>query len=699
MSKIILVSDNNKTIAEVEKILLTGVYELIPVKSDEEAEINIQNNNIDAVLYDCEVKNLDIILIIRNLKLTLQTKDIRSILLLPEKDINYDILKYANAYITRPFDKNLFLSALNSNMQLRDSFRVLSKNNTDLAKSLYQLNVLYTTSTQLAGSLDREKLIEIMMEGLDQSLSLSLCYVLIFNETNDIKLIIKSLSPISSRLENAIKLRALLNFKNYFSINPSIDDIRVEKHIKDQFGEYDLNVFNYDNIFAPIDIKNKDIKNKFYGIIEVFRENDFALDDTKCFTTLVKQVSLPLESAILYEEIKEANERLKKLEQLKSNFISIVSHELKTPLTNIKGALDILLGMPTDNGNAIISKFLNMIKNNVERLSAIIYDLLDLSKIEAGKMEFNFKRANINIPVETVKNNLETVAKKQKIDIKLNLDKNLDFVYIDSKRIEQVLNNLITNALKFTNENGLIEVATTKITADDIRNNDFFTSLPEHLSKEYVQISVKDNGIGIAKENWNKIFEEFKQIENSLSRKVGGSGLGLNIVKRLMSAHKGFIWLDSELNKGTTFYLAIPVMTDEEIFKLSLEQDIQTAKSDQTKIALISLSEKIIEGKSFINKILTEDIIRKTKVFKEYVREAEGRRYYYSYAADMESFIFDLDVRLLQTFIESNSEEYRDCDILYSSALYPEDADNADDLINKLNSFSKGDNDEEDINS
>ena len=570
MAQIIIVSDNNNTKEEINSLKIKNAYEIEFVSKEEKFEEIIRNDKADIILFDC-ASNLDILSLVRKIKLSLQTKDIRSILLLPEKEINYDILKYVNSYIRRPFDKDLFIATLNSALQLRETFRVLSKNNNDLAKSLYQLNVLYNTSTQLAGSLDKTKLIEIMTDGLEQSLSLSLCYALILNEVNDIKLIIKSLFPISQRLENAIKLRALLNYKNLFSINPSIDDIEVVKYNKDQFGEYDLNVFGYDNLFAPINIKNK-----FYGIIEVFRENDFAQDDTKCFTTLIKQVSLPLESAILYEEIKDTNIKLEKLERLKSEFISIVSHELRTPLTSINSALDIILKGTTGEINDAMEKFLNLAKRNVTRLSAIIYDLLDLSKIEAGKMEFRFERTNINLPVELVKNTLESWAKEQNISINLKLDTSLPVVYIDTQRMEQVITNLISNAIKFTKENGTIEVETSKISAEEIRTNKFFKEIPENLSKEYVRIAVKDNGIGIAQENWGKVFEQFKQIENSLSRKVGGSGLGLPIAKRLMDVHKGFIWLDSEINKGSTFYLAIPIMSEIEIFELSLEQDMQS---------------------------------------------------------------------------------------------------------------------------
>lgn len=692
MTKIVLVSDNDKNILKIEKICADNSIELITVCNEENLDETVKNEVAGVFIFDCESNSLDIIALIRKLKLTMQTKDMRSILLLPENNINYDALKYANSYITKPLDEHLFKATVNSALQLRETFRVLSKNNNDLAKSLYQLNVLYNTSTQLAGSLDKTKLIEIMTDGLDQSLSLSLSYALILNEVNDIQLIIKSLFPISTRLENAIKLRALLNFKNLFSLNPSIEDIKISKTAKDQYGEYDLNVFGYDNLFAPINIKNK-----FYGIIEVFREADFAQEDTKCFTTLVKQVSLPLESAILYEEIKDTNIKLEKLERLKSEFISIVSHELRTPLTSINSALDIILKGTTGEINETMEKFLNLAKRNVTRLSAIIYDLLDLSKIEAGKMEFRFEKTNINLPIELVKNTLENLAKDQNITINMNLDTSLDLVYIDTQRMEQVLTNLVSNAIKFTRENGTIEITSSRMSADEIRNNKFFETVPENLSSEYVKIAVKDNGIGIAPEDWNKVFEQFKQIENSLSRKVGGSGLGLPIAKRLMEAHKGFIWLESELNKGSTFYLAIPIMTEREIFVHSLEQDIQKAKQEHINIALVALSER--ENGEQIDKLLAENVVRKTAVFKDFSFIKDGRKYYYCYSVDMDSFVYDFEVRKLATYIGKLNKENPDYDIMYSSALCPQDSDEISVLSNKLGDFSKGVMDEKDINS
>ena len=462
MIKILFVSDSKEKSEYLKALLKQRSCEFIVSGEEKEILDNIKHSDIDIVIYDSAVKSVKLSAIIGRTKILCDTRDIRSIFLIDNDFSNFDILKYANAYLKEPIDENLFFAVLKSELELRENLLVLSKNNDDLAKSLYQLNVLYNTSSQLAGSLDKIKLIDIMSEGLDQSLSLSLSYILVMTEANDIRLMIKSLYPISKRLENSIKQSALSNYNNQFSMNLSLDDIKVTTTIKDRYGEFDMNVFSFDNLFAPIQIQNK-----FLGIVEVFRESDFSLDDTKCFTTLVKQVSLPLESAILYDEITEQNNKLEELERVKSNFISIVSHELRTPLTVINTSLEVLLKGTAGELSAPAQKFLGLAKNNADRLSDIVSDLLDLQKMESGKMKFCFELTNINIPIELVKNSLSEFAKGQNVEIIPSLSKNLEPVYIDSKRMEQVLTNLISNAIKFTSEGGQISITTSKMKKED----------------------------------------------------------------------------------------------------------------------------------------------------------------------------------------------------------------------------------------
>ncbi len=694
MSKILLISDNKKQIFKIKDLLSKHNFDLAVLENEEAIFKSVKDDEISVVLIDLGSKQFDASTVCRRIKLQTQTKNIQSILIFSQKSSDNDLLKYANAYISDPFDEHILLATINSSLQVKNSLEVLSKNNIDLAKSLYQLNVLYNTSTQLAGSLDKTRLIDIMMDGLEKSLSFSLCYSLVFNDPTDITLLINSLHPISSRLEDAIKLRAILSYKTLFSINPAVADIKVIKNIKHQFEEYDLNVFSYDNLFAPINIKDK-----FFGIIEVFRASDFGQEDTTCFQTLVKQASLPLESAILYEEIKDTNIKLEKLERLKSEFISIVSHELRTPLTAIKNSLDIVLSGKAGNVTDSMDKFLNMAKRNVTRLSAIINDLLDLSKIEAGKMEFRFEKANINIPIEFVRNTFENLAKEKNIDLVLNLEKDLDLVYIDSQRIEQVLTNLVSNAMKFTPEGGKIAISTAKISKDAILKNKFFAEPPKTLSREYVKIEVSDSGIGIAHEDINKVFNKFEQIETSLSRKIGGTGLGLPIAKQLMETHRGLIWLESEVNVGSCFSLAIPILNDEETFVMQMGQDVSKAKQNHTTLGLIGIREKAFASVSFIDKVIADGMMRKTSNARDFSYVDDDQRFYFFYAIDMDSFALDFSRKKLEGFIKLTGKEFKECDIVYSTALYPNDAVSAEELIKKTKVSFKEVGNEENINS
>lgn len=693
MSKILLVSDSKKNINHLNEIFSKHSIEFEASYSEDEILRAVKNKNLDLILIDTGTKKPDVHNLFRKIKVQIQTHNIQAILLVQKETSDTEILKFANYIVSEPIDENILIATVNSALQSKSSLEVLSKNNLDLAKSLYQLNVLYNTSTQLAGSLDKKKLVDIMMDGLEKSLSFSLCYSLVFNNPNDITLIINSLHPISNRLEDAIKLRAILSYKTLFSIDPEDSEIKIVKNIKHQYEEYDLNVFSFDSLFAPINIKDK-----FFGIIEVFRVSDFGQEDTTCFQTLVKQASLPLESAILYEEIKDTNIKLEKLERMKSEFISIVSHELRTPLTAIKNSLDIVLSGKSGEVTENADKFLNMAKRNVTRLSAIINDLLDLSKVEAGKMEFRFEKSNINAPVEFVKNTFENLAKEKNIDFSIDLTPDLDLVYIDSQRIEQVLTNLVSNAVKFTPENGKIFVSTSKITKQDLMNIEALNEYTLNLSKEYIKIEVKDSGIGIAKEDIAKVFDKFGQIESSLSRKTGGTGLGLPIAKQLMESHKGFIWLDSEPNMGTSFYLAIPVLSEEEIFAMQLNQDIFKAKQSHSTIGLIALKEKIGCPCSFIEKVVSDNLIRKTSNSKEFSYQKDDKKIYLYYALEMDSFALDFIKKKLEGYIRMCGKEFEECAILYSTALYPNDATTAEELIKKTKGSFKEVDYEKDFN-
>lgn len=555
MIRILLISDKEKTSNKYKDLLTRNKYD-IEVLSD----VTFINDLLtvtppDIIIFDTE-SNIDFKILNKNIKPFCEKTII--LLLTTENFSDRELIKTANAFISENANDEIILGTLNMNLRMKNSLEKLSETNKDLQDSLYRQNALYSTSSQFAGTLEKKKLINFMIEGFDRALSFSLTCTLSFCD-NEPVLLINSLHELSDELISALKLRTLLHYNSMFEnsktpykIDP--EKLKVVKHIKDNASRFTFDIFHYDNMFAPIKLGENT-----YGCVEIFKDAPFSSDDARCFQTIAQQVALPLKSASLYQEIKETNLKLEKLERLKSEFISIVSHELRTPLTSIKNSLDILMTGKCGEINDAGSKFLNMAKRNVQRLAGIINDLLDLSKIEAGKMDFHFKNINIHQVIDYVKSTLSILAKDKNIELLTDETDSLPEIFADSQRLEQVLTNLVSNAIKFTPEGKKIIISSKLTNAENIEVHPYFQEEIEKLKGDYIVVSVKDEGIGIAEKDLLHAFDKFAQIENSLSRKVGGSGLGLPIAKQLLDAHNGAIWCSSQLEKGSEFSFAIPV--------------------------------------------------------------------------------------------------------------------------------------------
>lgn len=681
MANILLVSESDKKSKDIQEILQKNSHEFSFADSQIMSTDIIKTQHPDIVILDTEVKNFDL----KPISKKIQSYDnILTILLSKDDNIEPELLKNANAFIQEPVSKNLLVSTINANLKTKNSLDKLSNSNQELARSLYQLNVLYNTSSQFAGTLDKDKLINIMIEGMDKSLSFGLACALTFRNEEPV-LIIHSLYKISDRLLEALKLRATLNYKSLFDkkqmpFELDINNLKVEKHVKHAIKEYDFSVLRSDTMFAPILLSEN-----FFGFIEIFRESEFTTEDATCFQTLAQQVSLPLKSATLYEIKEQTNKKLERLERMKSEFISIVSHELRTPLTAIKNALDIILSGKAGDLTEHMDKFLNMAKRNSARLSGIINDLLDLSKIEAGKMDFKFEIMNIKQLAEDVQTNLNEMAKEKNITLTTQMEDNLTEIYADSHRLEQVLTNLLSNAIKFTPDGGKIDIRTEIIDAKDIHPVEMFENELKQLKGKYLQVCVKDNGIGISQEHLSHVFDKFAQIENSLSRKVGGSGLGLPIARQLLDAHNGTIWCNSKPEKGSSFYFVIPVADEKNKFLLELKQNLQKAKINNSSMALI----KIKADTELLNDIQSKSI--KASYLNNSLKETDEKTTELTMAIpDGDKFSADFLKKKLQSCIKERGNLYPNCAIMYSYGIYPDDAVDDFDLIRKVDeSFQK----------
>ena len=561
MGNILLISENNELIEKFKQLFDRRLYNLNSCCTSTSLFDSIEVEEPDVYIFDENIQMLDLLATVKKIK---SKSDNAQILLITNgKGVDSELVGMVSGFIFPEYSDDFIVTTVNNDIKIKENLDKLSARNNDMAESLYRLNVLYNTSSQFAGTLNSKELLTFMTEGLDKSLSFDLTCIISFGFENEPVFIINSLYDLSEELINALKLRAVLNYKTLFEsrdIPFEIDDknLKVIKNIKNPNEKFTFSIFQYDNMFAPIDLGDE-----FFGCIEIFKNKPFSTDDAAYFQTIVRQVSLPLKSAGLYKKITEKNQELEKLERVKSDFISIVSHELRTPLTPIKNALAILSSGRCGSLSENAEKFIDMAKRNVTNLANIINDILDINKIEAGKMVFNYKIMNVHSVIENVKNNFDCVAKEHSIDFSSREQENLPDIYADSQRLEQVLTNLVSNAIKFTPEGKKITITSELKNADDIAISDSFKNDVGTLSGEYVLISVKDEGIGIKQENIHKAFDMFTQIENSLTRKVGGTGLGLSIAKQLIKAHKGAIWCESEENKGSDFYVALPVASDD----------------------------------------------------------------------------------------------------------------------------------------
>jgi two-component system, NtrC family, sensor histidine kinase GlrK len=234
-------------------------------------------------------------------------------------------------------------------------------------------------------------------------------------------------------------------------------------------------------------------------------------------------------------------DRLRELDELKEDFISHVSHELRTPLTAIREASGLLMEGAFVHKPKSRKELLTIVKDECERLIVSVNRILDLSRMEAKMMDYHFNRSSLLYCIRKCLLKLASIAKRKKIMLKLKHQKHLPDIRMDAERIGQLLDNLIGNALKFTEERGFVTVE---------------VLLKIHDIKE-IQVSISDTGCGIHKENLENIFNKFKRIEGG-KETARGTGLGLSIAKHVIAAHGGKIWVESTLGKGSTFFFTLP---------------------------------------------------------------------------------------------------------------------------------------------
>jgi signal transduction histidine kinase len=349
-----------------------------------------------------------------------------------------------------------------------------------------------------------------------------------------------------------------------------ITDYLEDPRISPDYRQYAMQEGIVSALVAPIALKGKTI-----GLLYAAsrRPTAFTPQDQEVLSRLANQAAVALANALAYREIAQLNvgleakvtertralseanaaleashRQLQALDRLKSEFVSNVSHELRTPLTAIRMAVDNLLDGVTGEISPILQRYLTRVKTNTDRLVRLIADLLDLSRIEAGRIELSPTAVSVGEVIQEVVESLRPMAAGKGLEILVHPGASLPQAFADRDKLQQVLINLVENAVKFTPSGGRIVLSARTISSRGGPAQD----------RPGVEITVEDTGEGIPAEEREAIFEKFHQIRRDGQRKAHGTGLGLSIAKSLIELHGGQIQVQSEVGRGSRFIFTLP---------------------------------------------------------------------------------------------------------------------------------------------
>jgi len=341
---------------------------------------------------------------------------------------------------------------------------------------------------------------------------------------------------IPSDYENNLCITCIRNKSRQMTTNLlDILDPAVTQEVADEVG----NIANIKTIIIyPLILGDEPI-----GVINVGlakKVDDLSRAEKETLEQLIGLVTLAVDRAKLYQDLKEANIRLKQLDQLKDEFISVTSHELRAPMTAIKSYTWLVLNSKEGVLEPKAREHLDKVYQSTERLIHLVNEMLDVSRIESGRVQLHPESFDMRQLAETVKDEFAAKASEQGTELEVTSFGEVPLVIADREKVHQILENLVSNAIKFT-QSGKITI---------------------HISQadQFVETAVTDTGEGISEDDQKKLFVKFGRLENSLIARSGtGSGLGLYICKQYVELHHGRIWFVSEAGKGSTFTFNLPL--------------------------------------------------------------------------------------------------------------------------------------------
>ncbi len=414
-----------------------------------------------------------------------------------------------------------------------DNARLYSSTDQALANKVEELSIMQRIDRELNISLDLQRVLDITLHWAVRQAKANAGFIgLIMDDGVRIEVYEGYQTEILSDYLNKILPLSFLDLDSVL-----ISGLPIIKKVK----ESDFYFFENTKSQILIPIRRKDTPLAFLFL--EFVDEDHIDDQTLEFLIrLSEHASIALVNGQLYSEIRSAN-------LAKSEFVSLVAHELKNPMTSIKGYTELLSTGTVGEINEAQANFLSTISSNVDRMNTLVSDLNDLTKIEAGRLRLEFKSVNLQAVIEEVIRSNRRFLEEKNQKIELDIAEDLPKVWADPIRLSQILINLINNAHKYSDNGTEINIGAT---VEENQVNDLY-------NQNVVHLWVKDSGIGIKPEDQKKIFQKFFRSEDPKAREVPGTGLGLNITKSMVELQGGSIWFESEFRKGSIFHLFIPI--------------------------------------------------------------------------------------------------------------------------------------------
>lgn len=424
------------------------------------------------------------------------------------------------------------------------------------SEMINEISLLYELSLSIGNSLDLKDNCDIFIRKLLSRKNLDFASVwiresaLCFRDSDNVQV-------VYAYPESRISVRELPASHRIFSFADRAETLTVNSS-DDMFSQSITEKDISGGTFLIIPIGTLGIL-KLYSIKEMKEEETSRLNNQ--LRNIVSKFKVSLEACLMHkrtlQEIEEKEKMTKELldskiaaesaNRTKSEFLATMSHELRTPLNSIIGFSDLMLNGSTGDMNEKQIKFMDNISTSGKHLLSLINNILDISKIEAGKMVLDYEIFDPCNAVNEVRQLVGPLSDKKGIRLTCIKDERFDRLSADRTRFKQIIFNLLSNAIKFTPPNGEI-------------------TMSSHIDEDFAQITIKDTGIGISEDDQNRLFQPFQQLDSANNRHYEGTGLGLALVKQFIELHQGRIWVESEIGKGTTFTFELPLKLDEKIW-------------------------------------------------------------------------------------------------------------------------------------